>query len=852
MILRTLFLRPILRRPLRFAVTVLGVAAGVAAVVATLASSRAAVAALDEGVRDLAGRARLEIKSAGGLDANVLGTLRPISADAHLVPVVEEVALCLSSQSPVRLFGIDAFVDAGARDLGPAFAPGTTADDARERFLEFVRGEGAWIGAGLARELALARGGEIALDVRARVSRLAVLGVLPDTLGLAFDRLVLVDVARAAELVGEPSRIDRIEVVPRAHADVAKLEKAIEALLPRDATVEDPALRGQDARGLVQSLEFNLTALSLISLLVGAVLVATTLATSVVQRARTIALLSSLGASVGQIRRAILLEAAAIGLLGGAIGTVLGFVGARALLPQMRATVATVLPYADESPIRFAWDHALVGAALGVVTALVAAWLPVLEGARTPPIQAMRGESPRRLSTRQLRIAAGVAIFFAVLAAELVQLPAWNGLPLAALLASVACLGFLFAILGPAVDAVGYLASRQRFLPQSLRLACAAVAAARRRASWAAGAVGVAVTLSISIAAMVHSFRETVVDWSERSLQADFTIRPLSSRDGIPVGRLDPEVLDVAAAVVGREALDPYYAARASFKDEPITVAGADLALASRRGGPRLVEGQDPGTAYARARAERGALVNEAFARRFGISQGQQIELEIAGFRVRRLVAGVFQDYGDSRGVVTLDLADYRNHFPHDAPLQCRVHLPDGDDRESVRARLESELATRFQLEVLANREVKDQVLAVFDRTFAITTALQGVSAIVAVVAVLSVLYALVSERRADLALLYAVGGSRTQIAGVVVGQAAILGALGAISGAVTGLVVGVILVAVVNVQSFGWTIQYHQPWSVILGTTAAVVCACAAAGFLPAYAADPRRLTGALREESV
>lgn len=851
MILRALFLRPIRRRPLRFAVTVLGVAAGVAAVVATLASSRAAVAALDEGVRDLAGRARLEIASPGGLDAHVLGTLRPISSDAQLVPIVEEVALCTGSGGPVRLFGIDAFVDGGARDLGPAFATALPAD-ARERFLEFVSGRGAWIGAGLARELSIERGAEVTLDVRARAVRIDVLGVLPSTLGRAFERLVLVDVARAAEIVGEPARIDRIEVVPRAHADLVKLEADIAALLPRGATVSAPARRGEDARGLVASLEFNLTALSLISLLVGAVLVATTLATSVVQRARTIALLSSLGASEAQIRRAILLEAAAIGLLGGAIGTTLGFIGARALLPQMRATVATVLPYADESPIRFAWDHALIGGALGLFTALIAAWLPVLESARTPPIQALRGESPQRLTTRELRIALGLAAFFAVLAAELVQLPAWNGLPLAALLASVACLGVLFAILGPAVDAVGFLASRQRFFPQPLRLACAALAAGRRRASWAAGAVGVAVTLSISIAAMVHSFRETVVDWSERSLQADFTIRPLSSRDGIPVGRLDPEVLDVAAAVVGQDALDPYYAGRGSFGAETITIAGADLGLAARRGGPRLVDGRDPGKALERAHAERGALVNEAFARRFGLSEGATVALEIAGFQVERLVTGIFQDYGDSRGVVTLDLADYRGHFPHDAPLQFRVHLPDDVDRALVRSQLEGALASRFQLEVLSNREVKEQVLAVFDRTFAITTALQGVSAIVAVVAVLSVLYALVSERRADLALLSAIGGSRAQITGVVVGQAAILGALGAVSGAVTGLVVGVILVAVVNVQSFGWTIQYHQPWRVLFVTIVAVVGACAAAGFLPARAADPRRLSGALREESV
>lgn len=850
MLLDALFLRPIRRRPLRFCVTVLGVAAGVAAVVATLASSRAAVSALEEGVLELSGRARLEVRAPGGLADAVLGTLRPIAGEALLVPVVDEVALSPASRAPIRLFGIDALVDGGARDLGAGLAVELSAADAGDRFLEFVRGDGAWIGAGLAAELGAARGADIVLDVRARPVTLRVLGVLDEARGAAFARLVLVDVARAQEIVGEPGRLDRIEIVPRADVDLKDLAARVAPLLPIGAVVSEPERRGAEARGLVRSLEFNLTALSGISLLVGAVLVATTLATSVVQRARTIALLRSLGASAGQIRGAILFEAATIGALGGAIGTALGFVGARALLPQMRATVATVVPANPESPIRFAWDQVAIGIGLGVVVALLAAWLPVLESARTPPIQSLRGEAPASLRPSQRHAALALAALFAVLTTELVQLPAWHGLPVAALLASLCVLGVLFAALGPAVDALGLLASRLRALPPPIRLACAALASGRRRAAWAAGAVGVAVTLSISIAAMVHSFRETVVEWSERSLRADFTIRPLTSRDGLPVGRLDPEVIDAAAAVVGRAAVDPYHSAEARYAGERITVTGADLGLASRRGGPRLVDGSDPAAAIQRAKARRGALVNEAFARRFDVAEGARIRFEVAGFPVERTVEGVFRDYGDSRGIVTIDLCDFLAYFPGDAPLQVGVHLPDDADRDAARAALAEALGVRYQLEVLSNAALKRQVLAVFDRTFAITTALQGVSALVAVIAVLSVLYALVNERRADLALLSAIGGARWQVGGVVVGQAAILGLLGAGAGAVAGLVVGVILVAVVNVQSFGWTIDFHQPWHLLGTTIAGVVAACAGAGFLPARATDPRRLAGALREE--
>lgn len=851
MIVQALFWRPSLARPLRFAMTILGVAAGVAAVVATLASSRAALASMREGVTELAGGAELEIARAGGLDDADLGRLQPIAADAWIAPVLEEAALATTSGEPVRLFGVDPLVDGRVRAMGPALRDKMSAAGATNTFFDLLQGKGAWISESLANEFGLHTGDALELDVRSRKTKVQLLGAFPATEGTgAFDRIVVVDIALAQEISGRLGHFDRIELVPKKGVDRDGLRARALALLPTGTSVAAPTARAADTAGMVRSLEFNLTSLSGISLFVGAVLVATTLATSVVQRRRTIALFYSIGASRGQIVRAILTEALAIGVLGGVVGVVLGFVGARLLLASMRATVSTIVSGAPPSGIDVSLDHALVGLALGVSTSLVAALLPVLEGARTPPIQAMRGEAPMFLSTRGRQISLGIGILFVLMAVELIQLPAWNGLPMAALLGSLALLGAMFTTFGPLVDALGRVSVLRIRLPVSVRLACAGLSAGRRRAAWAAGAVGVAVALSISIATMVTSFRSTVIDWTEQSLNSDFLIRPKSAKTGMPVGKLAPEIVAEARAAVGADAIDPYYTARATFEGQRITFAGAALAVAGEHGGSAMLDGSDPRAAAMRAAKGHEALVNEAAAARFGWKTGDTITIDVRGLPFQRKIAGVFRDYSDSQGIVMVDEADFVGLFPAESPRTIDVYCRSKGDVSKARSALESAIVARYEVEILDNRAVRDRILTVFDRTFAITSALQGVAALVAVIAVLSVLFALVSERRADIALLSAIGAAGSQVRGLVCVQAGLLGLLGAIGGAVTGLVIGLVIVRVVNLQSFGWTLTFVQPWSALASTAALVVAACMAAGLLPARAAAPSRLREALREE--
>jgi putative ABC transport system permease protein len=849
MLLRTFFLRPVRRRPLRFLTTVLGVAAGIAAVVATISSSQAAVASLREGVAEIAGRARLEVTAPAGVPEELLGTLRPLAGDALVVPVIEEIALVPALGDAVRVLGVDLLLDAQVRALEIPAEDGTPLAVANR----MLAGRGVLVPASLAHRLALRVGDELPVSVRARRESLTVAGVFtPRRFASAWDRVLIVDVALAQEMFGRVGRVDRIELVPRNGVALGRLADAARTLLPPDVRVEEPAERAAGSSRMVRALQFNLTALSGVSLFVGAVLVATTLATSVVQRRTVLAIARSLGGSRRQLATAVLAEALAIGTLGGALGVAGGLLGARAALASVRSTVAAAIRGVPATAIQVPPGLAAAGLLLGVLVSLAAAALPLAEAVATPPVQGLTSEHPSVLGRPSRRRAALLVAVFLAAAVVLARAPAWHDLPVAALLASMALLGALLVAASPALDALARWSAGPlvRGAATPVRLAVAALAAGRRRASWAAGAVGVAVALAVAIGTMVHSFRATVVDWANQGMRADVWVRPMAASTGVQVGRLDPEVVRTAERLFGTSVIDPFHTAQANMRGVPVTLGAGVFAVVAQRGGVPFRDGRDSREVFAAALRHHAAVVNEPFANRFGIREGDTLRLEVPGGELVRTVEAVFFDYSHQQGMVVIDRNDFLRLYPDDGPSELALFLPPGEDPAAARERLLAALGGRFLVEALLNRELRAEVVGIFDRTFAITRALQAVAAAVAVLAVLTVLFALLGERRRDLALLRAVGASRAQVAAVVAAQAALLGLTGAAGGLAVGLAIGLVLVKVVNLQSFGWTLRFLPPWSALAATALLVTVACLAAGLAPALAAARMHPSEDLREE--
>ncbi|MEM7517205.1 MAG: ABC transporter permease, partial [Planctomycetota bacterium] len=378
-----LWLRPSTTWP-RLLATVGGVAIGVAAFVSTILASRAAVAFLDEDVGQISGRAVLEVRRAGGVPLESLGKLRELSSEVLLTPIVEEACLLPQLGDLVRVLGVDLLSDLGLRTSGSLAGDGEEARRATEAMLQ---GNGAAISSALAEELDLEVGEAFEVLVRSKLRTVEVASIFePPRSASAWARIVLVDIALAQELTSSLDSVTRIEMIPRdaetqvfSVDDVRALEERALALLPEGHQVGPTADRRDEGGRMVQALEFNLTALSGVSILVGTVLVATALGTSVVQRRRAIALMRSLGASSRQLCITVLAEAGVIGFLGGVVGVILGWLGAKASLAGVRATTATVVEGSIAGEVELSTGAALLGLGIGVLSSLAAAFLPMRE-----------------------------------------------------------------------------------------------------------------------------------------------------------------------------------------------------------------------------------------------------------------------------------------------------------------------------------------------------------------------------------------------------------------------------------------------------------------------------------------
>jgi putative ABC transport system permease protein len=283
---------------------------------------------------------------------------------------------------------------------------------------------------------------------------------------------------------------------------------------------------------------------------------------------------------------------------------------------------------------------------------------------------------------------------------------------------------------------------------------------------------------------------------------------------------------------------------------ERITLAGADFPVALRESTLAFVDDRQATDVFRDALERAACVVNESFARRFGLTRGDHVRIETAGTTLEPEIAGVYRSYSHPMGLVVIDRTAFTAPHPQESAESLAIFLPEGRSVEEARAALLERLGARFAIEALPNAELRAQVFEVFDRTFAVTGALRLVASAVAVIAVLSVLFALVHERARELALVRVLGAWRAQVLGMVAFEGGLLGAAGALGGLVIGIAVGWILVKIVNVQSFGWTISFLPPWGAIALTVLAALLASLVAGLVPAARALRLVAAEVLREE--
>ena len=797
---------------LRTAIAVLAIALGVALGFAVQLINGSAVDALSQSVRTVSGDADLVVRGPrSGFDEALFVRLAHDRDVAVASPAVEVDARVTGRADALRVIGLDLFRAA-------AIQPGLVAGEGEA--LDMLRSDTVFLSAAALAALGLRRGDPLTLQVGLADARLRVAGQLA---GAANERIAAMDIAGAQQLFGRLGRLSRIDLRLRPGVDQEEFIARHAAALPAGVAIERPDAGLRATESVSRSYRVNLNVLALVALFTGGLLVFSTQALGVVRRRAQFALLRVLGVTRGRLARLVALEGAIIGTAGGALGVAAGYAIARAAVRFAGSDLGAGFFRGVEPTLRVdPWALATFFL-LGLAAALAGSVVPAREAAQAAPARALRAGDEETALSRLRSPAPGLALF--ALGALLVGLPPIDGLPLAGYLA-IACLlvGTLLSMPWLAAVVLARTPTPRKVGPA---LAIAQLRGAPGQVAVSLAAIVAAVSLVVSMAIMVASFRTSLDTWLARVLPADVYFRTpsgdsayLAPADRARIGAL-PGIARVEFMREEQLLLDPARP-RVVLLARPLVERDAATRLP-------LVDtpvARPPG-------APPPAWVNEAMVDLYGMRPGQVATLPIAGRATPFFVAGVWRDYGRPQGAVQIEEATYVALTGDRSATNGAVWLAPGASAATVRDAIRAAVAGGDRLEVALPGEIRALSLAAFDRTFAVTYALELAAVAIGLFGLSSAFGALVVARRREFGVLRHLGMTRRQIGTMLATEGAATAALGVAVGSALGAAISLVLIYVVNRQSFHWGMELAMPWGnlalfgasvVVLATLTAVL----------------------------
>ncbi len=812
----------ITKSPALYALTVMGVALGVASIVTIQLINANAVAAFAASVRAVTGDDELTVVSRfGGLDEKLLARVLADQDTARARPVLRVDAVAGEER-----------LDIVATDLtqpGPVLLT-----PSGERFGDALVTPG-WIA--LSPKLAASlnkRLGETFEVVSGSTRRKLTVGALVDarkSLPLASSSLAVMDIAQAQSMFGAAGVLDEIAVDLVDGADVHAAAERITAALGGDVAVLTPDERAEEAAGLLRAFRLNLTALSLISIAVGVFLIHGALQATLLRRRTELGVLRALGATRAQVMGLVLGEVVLIGVIGTGLGVPCGIAAARANIDVVSGTLTNLyLLQAVETLEVPAWIVA-VGALVGMGSALLGAAVSLLE---------LRREDTRSLLTVATLQESLLALAPRLLGASL-SLAAMTAV-FAAVARGWAPAGFVIAvcILVVLVLATPWLVVRvARWLePRTLGFAFSVRTLGQKLASnaFAVAALAIAVSMMFGITLMVGSFRATLDTWIGMSIRADIYVSPLTHGRRGRAPALGDAVLAALSATKEARAIDTLRYGEVLIGGRVVRLSAVTIDLP---GVPRRWPLMHDATGVLEmVRDAQGLLVSEPLARKAGLTRGDRVTVTTKSGAHSLPVAGIFYDYTTEQGTVTVDISTFRALVGDLPPANAALYLRDGSDVDAVVADLQQRLGDATVV-VRSNARLRATIMDIFDQTFAITIILQGMSFLIAVAGITLTLLVLARERAAELALYRALGATRAQVFRLFVGQGVALGLFGLALGAVGGAALVMVLILLINRAYFGWTIQLSLPALTLARQAATIIAAAVIAALYPALLAS-------------
>ena len=842
-LLRSFSWQDLRHHPWRSAAAVLAVLLGVALAFSVQLINASALSEFAGAVRSVNGQPDLELRSAQGpFDEALFGRVAGDAAVTVASPVLELstlIALPDGRRVPIRVVGVDALLVA---EVAPALMPLPAAGGER---------------------LALLAPGTVFLNTAAQ--QIAGRKTVQLQLGLALREaavggsvvaggppLAVMDIAAAQDLFGRVGMLTRIDVRLAPGTDREAWLRRLQ--LPSGIAAAQPGDAAERVGNLSRAYRVNLTVLALVALFTGGFLVFSVLSLSVARRAQQFALLGVLGLTARQRRGLVLAESMLLGAAGSVVGIALGTVLASLALKLLGGDLGGNYFPGVAPQLQWSTPAAIVYALLGTVAAMAGGWWPAMAVSRLPLAQTLKGLGSPIATGHNHRW----SLLLMASGALLALLPPIAGIPLAAylsvgllLVGGITALPWLVALL---YDQLAPLLAH-RLLPL---LAVERARRVRETAAVAVSGVVAALSLAVALTVMVASFRDSVSRWLEVVLPADLYVRTSLSAASADTAYFTPEFIRSAAQLPGVQRVATQRL-RSLLLDPELPA----LALIARGIGDPAQSLPLVGSLVPVPAGLVPVYVSEAVVDLYGVRPGMEFARLSQAFQPavkdgstpRFFVAAVWRDYVRQSGAVAIDQATYRRLTADTRANDLQLWLAPGADAGAVQRALrdQAELlapGSAALLEFASARELRATSLRIFDRSFAVTYWLQAVAIAIGLFGIAASFSAQVLARRKEFGLLAHLGLTRRQILAVVAGEGAAWTVIGSLAGLALGLAVSVVLVHVVNPQSFHWTMDLDTPWLRLALLCLAVVAAGTVTAWLAGRAAAGRDAVLAVKED--
>ena len=800
------------------------IALGVGAFNGIRQASRAAAANFGLFNEAVSGRSDFILQGVAGqpISHQNLHALVPLthSQDWYILPVIEGNATYVDPVSkelvPLQMIGLDLIALGNLpefNELGLSFS--TSQPEGSKKWYQWLQPDaGVWLTHALAERLQLQGIELLPLMTGGRLQAIPIAGQLGDANSDLPDDLIIADIRTLQNFLGREQLIDRIEILLADRslaADqiaCATFEQRIRQYLPSGVELVATADRLANRASMTAAFRLNLSILSLIALLVGAYLILQALDAAIVRRREELATLRSLGVGASSLFMLAILESFILGILGALFGLGLGHLLASVAVHGLSDTINML--YFATAAQAIELTHFDIGMAfvLGLGFSLVAGLLPARDAMLTPPAQILsRGDwSPGFAWLRSIRFS---LILFSLgllcLLLPPLKLDGGSNMALGGFLAAGLWISALALASGQCLVLIARVLQQISSKP-IWRMAMSRLADGSSRHRLALAGLVVAVGMVSGMLQLVGSFRSTIQTWFEVRFEADLYLSERGAQGAGSSAGMRSEVLQALESLPELEFADTLYMTQTQAPYGVTQLMGADFEFWQHKKAQIWL--QAPGSLIAVAEAE-PALVSESFARRFDCLKGGVITLETASGLQKITPIGIFADYGSEFGTAVVDLPVWKAWTLQDRALNTSLYLKPGYDNRSIRDRLRMEFPA---LDIRNNEELRTYALSIFEQTFQVTRALNVIGLFVACVGLLLGLLALFEECRMTWRSLSLMGFSRREIIAVGALEGAGLSLTAWLSGTILGLLLGWLLLAVINVQSFGWTLVWYLP----------------------------------------